>query len=211
MTNKFKMIVGLFLVLAGLGFLGLTYFMDPKPSETSPVLGSVVHNAFDARSIITSDSIRFVNREPDLEKKDVVALFTLNSYVCSPCLSEVSVYARLLDELDEAVDSTREHFASAVVLLENDTALATRLIKLSRLQIAAGYGTPQALTSFLAQFPDESMQQLILVDLNQGVIFYHLELPPSSVTSLGYKRSVLLDAMQHVHLTNLHQDHEPSS
>jgi len=173
MSDRHKRIAAFCLIVGGLVLAAYNFLRSTPPA----VHGQEVEEAIYLDSLWTLEASRTV---PEQEA-EILALFVLKSSVCPPCVNNTLDYIELLGEI------TDKNIASTALFVEEDEEEVHRFMQITGLPVPYCFATEDLVPRPL----QNSLQQLLFINVENEEIFYRLTIPGNVTSSLEYKRNVL--------------------
>ncbi|MDY7091695.1 MAG: hypothetical protein SX243_01850 [Acidobacteriota bacterium] len=174
------------MILAAVGLLIATGVKRLNRPQLPPV-DLAQSTPVEPETILSAENFTFEGPPPETSGDRLLALFVVTAKVCDPCISEMSDYLAMLDDLDLA----GVPLEPVALVFEHDEALARRFLGTSALPLAGAYGYPGGLVQLLGKHPKGIvLQQLVFIDTHTDTLFYRTLLP-SSITPIEHKQEIL--------------------
>lgn len=176
MTKRTKNIAAVILIIGGIAFLGYHYFQTPE----------IKIHSFKVAQDVKIDSLQSISLNEPIQNKDaeIMAIFTLKSGICPPCVNNTFDYIHLLEAENPGI-------AISALFFEQKRQKADRFMQVTRLPIPYRITNKVNLPGPLSF----SQQQLLFIDTRKNQIIYRVPIPGNVTTGLDYKKQVLEEAL----------------
>lgn len=190
MSDAQKKAASLFLILAGVGLLGMNYLRTngtPPQAPEREAFSRLFWMPIEPAAIVASDAFVLGAPAPTLEDVDILAVFFLNAEVCPGCINETVEFADLIKDLEKEGLTVQ----AVAFVPDEDLALATHFAKTVNLPMPVGYGYPGGFDAVVESTDaGEVLPQIIFVDVEHRAAFFENRVF-SSRTSLEAKQAIL--------------------
>ena len=174
-----------FLVLAGRSWYGATNV----PDEDRQFL--VVNEPFAYDALRSGVGFRSHGSSIVRQPGHLVAIFTMPADPCTDCLNEVHAYLALFEQ--GGLHGKPVH--SDIVVVGEDLMVARRFAKTSDFKQEVLYGTGEVYGEQLHSFGTTAVtHQLLLVDPDQGRLFFRARLALGAGSAPGVREEILWEA-----------------
>ena len=192
MSDRIKYIIAASLVVISIGMIVVNRIEKPEPIAALAPQPEFENVSVNPDSILSNEEVHFQGNVPDFENADVLALFVVSAKVCPPCINEITDYAGLLQNSMMPQVSIKP----LLLVVEPDTNVASRFIKIINMPIPVGHMKPQAFVQALGRSNvttangDVSYRDIYFLDLASDLIIYRIGISARE-TPLGTKNALL--------------------
>lgn len=173
MSEKYKNITAIGLIIGGLFLFGYNYLHSSQPPAVN---GQKVNQKINLDSLTSIKS-----SEPTNERQaDILALFILKSDVCPPCVNNTLEYIDLIKQ-------ENKNIAATALFIEDEPDKVHRFVNITNLHVPYRIGSKQRVVVQLS----DMMQEMIFINTDDQEIFYRVPIPGNVTTELEYKQEVL--------------------